>query len=799
MEQPIKWFGKLRAHTDKGIKYWVGQACWAGLGVVCGRALLLGQVAPFGIALCAACCLMGRFYWPMFAGALLGCIAMPGGLYRAVAIALLALVHWSCGQLGRKMPVWLGVAATGATLALSAYLLGSGLLLDRIGQGLEALLAAALVVPLVSAVSLMARFRRRTLITREEMVCFAMLVSAVLIGLGPLAIGPVSIRMILALAVILLTAVLTGASGGAGAGALMGLVLALGGQGGAQAPFLVGNLAICGLLSGCFRGWGRWGALLGLAVGNTVMTFYLNNFTAILVSYGDLAVAAGLVLLLPKATLEALRKRLNGQMKRQVEQQSTSRQLQQATVERLESFSAVFAQLSGLFDNLSGQGQVPEQVRMDQMVEAVSEQVCAGCALWSCCWKRERADTQACFAQMLGEADAAGELMEQHLPDALKRKCLRSELLLQGARDGFERYRISRQWRERLSECRALVVRQLEGVSRVMQDMAGEMDVQMEPQPETAQAIRGELDRHGIRARQVSVQRGSDGRVVVQVTRPNCRGQRSCQRIELEAVSAMVGHRMRCVSGCTADGKGGCVQTYELEQEYAVQVGVSQVRKQGGVVCGDSCCTHPLAGGKLMMAISDGMGSGERAGEESAATIALLKSLHEAGFAHDMIFSVVNQVLLFRSDEEMFATADLCLFNLVEGWMDFIKIGSAASLIKRGNHVERIQGESLPMGILEQVQPDAFRRKLRHDEMVILVSDGILESGGDPEGAWLTDLLEDSLTTDPQQLSEEILEEALMRWGGAAGDDMTVMVGKVQSQKARRENLDVPLADRKAG
>ena len=83
--------------------------------------------------------------------------------------------------------------------------------------------------------------------------------------------------------------------------------------------------------------------------------------------------------------------------------------------------------------------------------------------------------------------------------------------------------------------------------------------------------------------------------------------------------------------------------------------------------------------------------------------------------------------------------------------------------------------------------------------VVILVSDGILESGGDPEGAWLTDLLEDSLTTDPQQLSEEILEEALMRWGGAAGDDMTVMVGKVQSQKARRENLDVPLADRKAG
>ena len=109
----------------------------------------------------------GTLSKPMFAVRCWGCIAMPGGLYRAVAISAAGAgslelrptgpQRWSGWGGGHRGRLWRSAAIYWAADCCSTASAGD-----------SRPLLAALVVPLVSAVSLIARFRRRTLITRRR-------------------------------------------------------------------------------------------------------------------------------------------------------------------------------------------------------------------------------------------------------------------------------------------------------------------------------------------------------------------------------------------------------------------------------------------------------------------------------------------------------------------------------------------------------------------------------------------------------------------------------------------------------
>ena len=67
-----------------------------------------------------------------------------------------------------------------------------------------------------------------------------------------------------------------------------------------------------------------------------------------------------------------------------------------------------------------------------------------------------------------------------------------------------------------------------------------------------------------------------------------------------------------------------------------------------------------------------------------------------------------------------------------------------------------------------------------------MCSDGIIDSKEqyDNKELWLKFLLEDIETKDPQKMSEIILNEAINNGNRQAKDDMTVVVIKLDSQKA---------------
>lgn len=185
-----------------------------------------------------------------------------------------------------------------------------------------------------------------------------------------------------------------------------------------------------------------------------------------------------------------------------------------------------------------------------------------------------------------------------------------------------------------------------------------------------------------------------------------------------------------------------------------------------------------------MTLVSDGMGSGPGAGEESKAAVELIEKFTEAGFNNMTAINAVNSIMNMKfAEDEKYATLDMNTVDLYSGDISFMKIGAVASFIKSGDSVEEISSKTLPFGVLDKVDVDIINRKVKSGDIIITLSDGILEINKDQSGStgWLVNYLRECKSTNPKEMVHDILEKAKELSGGKSKDDMTVVASKVYS------------------
>ncbi|WP_027400188.1 SpoIIE family protein phosphatase [Anaerovorax odorimutans] len=212
---------------------------------------------------------------------------------------------------------------------------------------------------------------------------------------------------------------------------------------------------------------------------------------------------------------------------------------------------------------------------------------------------------------------------------------------------------------------------------------------------------------------------------------------------------------------------------------YNVDVGVSGYAKEDNI-SGDSYLCTEMKNGDYILALSDGMGKGRRAADESGLTISTLHNLLKAGFDIELALRTINSLLLANSTEEIFSTVDMGILNRNTGNLQLFKIGAAATFIKRGDHVEAIKIAALPIGIINRISVDSIDIKVRKGDEIIIVSDGITDADReDRQLDWLIDTIVNIKSKDPQTMSDLIINKAVERYGLKEKDDMTVITAVV--------------------
>ena len=151
------------------------------------------------------------------------------------------------------------------------------------------------------------------------------------------------------------------------------------------------------------------------------------------------------------------------------------------------------------------------------------------------------------------------------------------------------------------------------------------------------------------------------------------------------------------------------------------------------------------------------MGSDDKSFETSSTAIGLIENFYKAGYDSQVVITSVNKLLnLGRND--VFSAIDVCVVDLKSAIVDMIKLGACVGFIKQPHKTTVVESGALPIGILEEVKPKITKTALNSGDMIVLVSDGIVDAFGDEENI-KTFITKDD-TTNPQTLADNILKKA---------------------------------------
>ena len=192
---------------------------------------------------------------------------------------------------------------------------------------------------------------------------------------------------------------------------------------------------------------------------------------------------------------------------------------------------------------------------------------------------------------------------------------------------------------------------------------------------------------------------------------------------------------------------------------------------------GDSFSFVKLNGNKILLSICDGMGSGDKAQKMSDTTISLIENFYRAEFDDETILQSVNKLLSMQLTDG-YSALDLCVINLNNLNIDFIKEGAPCSFIKHTNSTDILSGSgALPVGILQDVSPSVDSKILSENDIVIICSDGITDAFIDDER--LKNFINSIQSNNPQEIADLISNEAIRLNAGEPKDDMTVVCARV--------------------
>jgi len=256
---------------------------------------------------------------------------------------------------------------------------------------------------------------------------------------------------------------------------------------------------------------------------------------------------------------------------------------------------------------------------------------------------------------------------------------------------------------------------------------------------------------------------------------------RLTERLLSEKLGFPVKAENRCKSYLSEEEQE--VTFYETPGYYGI-TGVARMKKEEQTVSGDSFSFFYENEGEMAMILSDGMGSGESAAKESESVLLLLERMLSAGFKEESAIRLINSVLALRAEQNMFATLDISRINLYSGTCEFIKIGGAATYLRRGKWLECVEAKTLPIGMIQKVDYDFLVKKLYDGDYIIMMSDGVLDAVPEALRAeFLNQIIGEEPGQNPQVIAGRILNASLLVQNFEPKDDMTVLVCGVFQQK----------------
>ncbi|WIF95664.1 stage II sporulation protein E [Caminicella sporogenes] len=758
------------------------------LAFLLGRASILNGLNPFGVAYFTTLMTKDKKNSILGLSILLGILTTNADKYRYMLILGLNFIVFRYIVKNIRFNTSKLAFLTGSITFFSGVLylfLTEFYLYDLFMTSFESIIVFVFIYILSYSIPILTVKSNRKILSNEEVICIAIILAVSVLGLSDVIFFGYDLKNIVGIFIILVFAYNGGAAIGAAVGVTIGIITSMSTV---DTPVIIGIYGFSGLLAGIFKDVGKVTSALGIVLSNSILTFYINGSTETLVQFEEIVIAFLIFILLPKSVSEYINKFISLKSDGFEIDKVYSERIKKLMLRQLENYSLAFSELAVTYSKIAEKEKVVEQKEITNIINNIANSICLNCNMKRSCWNNCFYSTYNALVDSITLVEAKGILDKNNVPDYLRKRCLRLEKLINIINSAYEIYKIDYKWNKKLFEMRQLVSEQFNGISQILRELSKEISSNIEFKRDVEDALYVAFDKEGIIIDKITVLENENGRFEIDIEKKKCFDREICERRIIPIVKKVIGrevvHKNRnCNKG---NENGSCLIQLVEAQKYKVNTGVAKVSKDNYYISGDNYSFMDLDDNKYMLALSDGMGTGEKAAKESVATITLLEQLLGAGFNKNIAIKTINSVLMSKSLDEAFSTIDLSIVDLYSGKVEFIKIGAVPSFIKRTNgNVEVIHASSLPVGIVNEIAIDSKSVKLNSGDFIITMSDGVLDVDKNfiDKTNWMVELIKDINSRNPQVIADSILDKAIERNNNKIEDDMTVLVTKIWKRR----------------
>ncbi len=441
-------------------------------------------------------------------------------------------------------------------------------------------------------------------------------------------------------------------------------------------------------------------------------------------------------------------------------------------VVQIDKFVSSLDKLSYAFLRMEEENSIITEEAYLGLQEDVRERVCKGCERMKVCRGTDM------LQEVLYTIEKYGAELSVEMKRKMQKKCIHAPQFLRTAVDVYKNEKHNQMWKQRMAENREGCAVQLDAFAQMIQHSTRELSASIFEDEHLEKKIKVRLTKMGLKILSTVFLVTESGRYEIHVTAKVLKGECVTTKEVAHVISDCTGREM--VMGkeerAMVGAEYGTLVFVEGARFHTIQ-GVAKIGKGCEKISGDNFSMLELPGGKQGVILSDGMGAGKSAFQESSMVVEVLEELLDAGFPKETALQMVNTAMVMGREEVRFSTIDMGEFDLYTGNCEIAKAGASTTFIKYKDRVESIKSTSLPMGVMAKLEVDYVERQLQDGDMVIMVTDGVMDALPVGEQDFLMHaIIEGTRIHNPKELAHHILEQILECSGHIPLDDMTVVV-----------------------
>lgn len=536
----------------------------------------------------------------------------------------------------------------------------------------------------------------------------------------------------------------------------------------------VSAFLVIGIVAQTIMPLSRFLSALALPIVDFLSQYLFGIYSAYrLIDFLSILIGCIAFIVIPSKPLKILKDNLYAFREKQLIRQAINRNRTMLS-NKLYELSTVFLEMANAFNDLNKKEISPEKSK-ENINARIENSVCKQCEYYYNCLDK-MPNKEHNMVKMIDIGFAKGKLSLIDLPKDFADYCLRPKEIIYGINKLLADYRNYLIEKSNIANGRKMIADEVFGVSEILKSLALESGTLLKYQSKLERTLSENLFKSGILVNELLIY-GENDRLCVSIVV----AQKEIIISNIESIiSKTLKTRLSLCDKCQISDEK-IYLSFSKSAEYDVVFGISKQTKDNSKISGDTHSVTRLSNDRFLIALSDGMGSGIEAEKVSNTSLSLIESFYKADMKSPLILNTVNKLLSINT-EDTFSALDISVIDLKTCKADFIKFGSPYGFIINQNGIRIIEGNALPLGILDDLKPFVCEASLNENDVILLITDGVSDAFG--SSSEIIDFLRSVPAKNPQTLADSIIEKALSYSGGLKKDDMTAVALRIYKKSS---------------